>query len=199
MMRRALLTLALSLAGCTILQPQRDTSRFFTLSAVADAGDGPAVDGVALGLGPVRVPAYLDRPELATRVATSEVVFSPKDRWAEPLSTSLRRVLARNLSAILGTEEVLTFPWPVGSRVDWSVAVDIARFERIPAGQVEVAAHWVVREGAGGRIRFARETRYTQKADGDGTEAAVEAWNKAVGALSSDIAAAVASLGAAPD
>ena len=148
-MRRALLTLALSLAGCTILAPRPDPSRFFTLSAVADGADAPSDGTVAVGLGPVRVPGYLDRPELATRVASSELVFSPTDRWAEPLSASLRRVIAQNLSAILGTEEIAAFPWPVGTHVDWAVAVDVLRFERTPDQEVEVTARWVVREGAG--------------------------------------------------
>jgi uncharacterized lipoprotein YmbA len=193
-MRRALPLLALSLAACSILEPRPDPSRFFTLSAVAKSPDVPHGSDVAVGLGPVRVPAYLDRPELATRVATSEVVFSPTDRWAEPLSTSLRRVLAENLSIALGTNEIQTFPWAVGARIDWAVAVDIVRFERTPANEVEVAARWVVREGAGGPVRVARETRYTQKANGSGTAAAVEAWNEAVAALGGDIAAAVPSL-----
>ena len=193
-MRRALPLLALSLAACSILEPRPDPSRFFTLTAVAKSPDTPRASGVAVGLGPVHVPAYLDRPELATRVATSEVVFSPTDRWAEPLSASLRRVLAENLSAILGTEDILAFPWPVGARIDWAVAVDVVRFERTPANEVEVAARWVVREGAGGHVRVARETRHTQKANGTDTAAAIEAWNEAVAALGDDIAAAIASL-----
>ena len=193
-MRRALLTLALSLAGCSILEPRPDPSHFFTLSALPRATDTPPASGVTVGLGPVRVPAYLDRPEIATRVASTEVTFSPTDRWAEPLSTSLRRIVAENLGANLGTEEVVAFPWPVGTHLDWTVALDVVRFERTPAGEVEVAARWVVREGAGGRVRIVRETRHTERADGGGTAAVVEAWNKAVAALSSDIATALASL-----
>lgn len=194
-MRRRLLVLAVAVAGCSILSPQPDSSRFFTLSAVADGASAPRTDGIAIGLGPVRVPGYLDRPELATRVASTELAFSPRDRWAEPLSSSLRRVLAQNLSALLGTEDVATFPWPVGTHVDWAVALDFIRFERTPDGEVEVAARWVVREGAGGRIALARETRHTERAANDGTPAVVEAWNKALAALSQDIAEGVTSLG----
>ena len=117
---------------------------------------------------------------------------------AEPLGASLRRVLAQNLSVLLGTEEVATFPWPAGTRVDWTVTVDVVRFERSPGGEVEVAARWVVREG-GGRVRAARETRHTEKAGGAGTPEAVEAWNEALARLSEDIAAAIASLAATPD
>ena len=140
-MRRALLPLGLLLASCTILGPQRDSSRFFTLTAVAESPDGAAPSGIAVGLGPVRVPAYLDRPELATRVATSEVRFSPNERWAEPLSASLRRVLAQNLATILGTDEIVAFPWAVGTPVDWGVAIDLIRFERTTNGEVKLGQY----------------------------------------------------------
>jgi len=195
MMRRALPFLALTLAACSILSPRPDTSRFFTLSAVADGATAPSADSIAVGLGPVRVPGYLDRPELATRVASTELAFSPRDRWAEPLGSSLRRVLAQNLSTLLGTEDVAMFPWPVGTRIDWAVTVDFLRFDRTPEGEVEVAARWIVREGAGGHIRLARETHHTERAAGDDTPAVVEAWNKAVAALSGDIAEGLTSLG----
>ena len=195
MMRRALLVLALTLAACSILSPQRDMSRFFTLSAVADGASAPSAVGVAVGLGPVRVPGYLDRPELATRVAATELAFSPQDRWAEPLSSSLRRVLAQNLSTLLATDDVALFPWPVGTRVDWAVTVDFTRFERTPDGEVEVAARWIVRQGAGGRIRSARDARYTERASGNDTPAVVEAWNKALAALSKDISDGITGLG----
>jgi len=198
-MRRALLIFGLPLAACTILDPRPDPSRFFTLSAVAESPDGAAASGLAVGLGPVRVPAYLDRPELATRVASSEVSFSPNERWAEPLSTSLRRVLAQNLATVLGTEDVVLFPWPAGTPIDWGVTVDVIRFERTTNGQVEVAARWAVREKGSGRIRIARETRHAQQVSGSGTAAAVDAWNEAIAALSGDIAGAITSLPATRD
>ena len=198
-MRRALLIFGLLLAACSaIFEPRPDTSRFFTLSAVAESPASPS-GVVAVGLGPVRVPAYLDRPELATRVATSEVTFSPTDRWAEPLSASLRRVLAQNMSTLLGTEDIYAFPWAAGTQLDWAVTADVIRFERTPAGEVEVVARWVVREGAGGRIRLSRETRHTENADGSSTASVVDAWNKAVAALSADIASGITSLGTTRD
>jgi uncharacterized lipoprotein YmbA len=140
------------------------------------------------------VPAYLDRPELATRVASSEVSFSSTERWAEPLSASLRGVLAQNLATVLGTDEVATYPWPAGTPVDWGVTVDVLRFERTTNGQVEVTARWTVREHGTGRSRVARETRHTQQVDGTGTPADVDAWNKAIAALSTDIASVIRSL-----
>ena len=73
--------------------------------------------------------------------------------------------------------------------------MDFLRFDRTPDGEVEVAARWIVREGAGGRIRLARDTRYTERAAGNDSPAVVEAWNKALAALSKDIADGVSGLG----
>ena len=47
-----------------------------------------------IGVGPVTVPDYLDRPQIATRSSSSSLQFSEFDRWAEPLEKNLMRVLA---------------------------------------------------------------------------------------------------------
>ena len=62
-------------------------------------------------------------------------------------------------------------------------------------GEVEVAARWIVREGAGGRIRSGRDARYSERASGNDTPSVVEAWNKALAALSKDISDGITGLG----
>ena len=54
-----------------------------------------------LGMGPVMLPDYLKRSELATRVEPDQVQFSDIDRWAEPLRNDFPRVLSEDLSTQL--------------------------------------------------------------------------------------------------
>jgi hypothetical protein len=69
----ALIALSLvSLAGCPSFSPQPDRSRFFALTAKAEAdsaADSSGLEQLSLGVGPLRIPGYLDREELVTRVA----------------------------------------------------------------------------------------------------------------------------------
>ena len=59
----ALVLLATSI-GCSVLEPRHDGSRYFLLRSIAEAPNGPPLSDVVLGLGPVTVPDYLDRPEM---------------------------------------------------------------------------------------------------------------------------------------
>ena len=63
--RRALLVVATILvAGC--LSPRSDPSQFFILTPMngSAAGVGGALSNVAVGIGPVTFPTYLDRPQM---------------------------------------------------------------------------------------------------------------------------------------
>jgi uncharacterized lipoprotein YmbA len=196
-----LIVLAVSiLAACSsVLAPQPDPSRFFTLSAATGASSEGSAQSVAApagltyGVGPVRIPDYLDRNEICTRLSASELGYSPTDRWAEPLRTSIPTVLARDLARQLGQGHVVIYPW-IGERVDYQIEVDVLRFEPSAAdGKSYLAARWVVR-AADGRAIVARDSSYAQDAASKSTAASVEALSATLDELGRDIAAALGSL-----
>ena len=133
------------LAACSILSPTAGPSRFYVLTPVATSGaEAPNAPGPALGIGPVTIPGYLQRPELVTRVAPNEMQPADGDRWAEPLREQFERTLGQNLSTLLGTERVLSFPWWRGVPLDFVVQVDVVRFEREAGQDVHLVARWLV-------------------------------------------------------
>ena len=73
---------------------------------------------IVYGLGPIALPAYLDRNQVATRVSATEVAYAQWDRWAEPLRNNVSMVLLRNLGAELGTDDIVLYPWVVSSQID---------------------------------------------------------------------------------
>jgi ABC-type transport auxiliary lipoprotein component len=48
------------------------------------------------------LPPYLDRPQLVTRAGSNRMVLADFDSWAEPLQGLFARVLAKNLTLLLG-------------------------------------------------------------------------------------------------
>ena len=98
-LRCAALIVCFSTIGCSVLAPQPDRSRFFNLAAMSaisgdrDAAYAPsaAAPAVMYGLGPIELPAYLDRNELATRVSPTEVTYSTTERWASRSPRRSRR------------------------------------------------------------------------------------------------------------
>lgn len=64
-------------------------------------------ENFVIGIELVSVPGYLDRPEIVTRKAgNTELDISEYNRWAEPLSTSLQRVISNNMSTYMPNSTV---------------------------------------------------------------------------------------------
>ncbi len=93
----AVLTLITFAAGCA----STPASRFYTLSAAS----GPAApsSNLSIAVGPVTVPAVVDRPQIVVNVGPNQVRVEEFNRWAAPLQNNIARVVADNLVQMLGT------------------------------------------------------------------------------------------------
>lgn len=80
-------------------------------------------------LGSVKVPDFLLRNELLTRVDEYQVHYSGTVRWAEPVDIGVQRVLAQRLSAGLDSYEVASFPSAPRGSIDWRIEVTLRHFE----------------------------------------------------------------------
>ncbi len=204
MMRGAwLLAIGALVCGCTLLAPVPDRSRFFTLPIPpgqpaerpeTSAASPVAGIGVLYGLGPITLPAYLDRREVVTRVSPTEVAYSETDRWAEPLTAGVASVLSESLSAALGTNEVVLYPWVATLKVDYQIRIRMQRFERDASGVVQLAAEWSIRDVRLGREVAAKDTLLTRPATPDDTEAAAAALSATLSDLGHEIAVALRAL-----
>ena len=184
--RLAAAALAVALAGCSFLQPAVDPSRFFVLNAAAP----PAESGsqLAVGVGPLNLPSYLAVTEIQVRASATELVRSPVDRWAEPLQDGILRVLAQDLSAVIGTRDVVLFPWYAEQQPDVQVAVSIRRFEIDPEGGALLEARYEVKRLGGGGGGTLRDFAIRKAPSGSGTAASVAALSGALADLAADIA-----------
>lgn len=184
-----LLVTPLILAGCA---PSRPT-QFYTLSVAAPANETLQLtqEPLAVGVGPVALPPYLDRPQLVSRIGANKMMLADFDQWAEPLDGALPRVLSENLSRQLATEEVFVLPTTRDVRLDYRIEIDIARFDSNGAGEVILDARWWVFRRGDKLVQSGRSTieqRADQSTDRQGVVAAM---SQGLGQLSSDIAAAI--------
>jgi len=187
-------TCAVVAGGC--LGGRSDPAKLFTLTATIapDGVPGESWDA-ALGLGPVAIPGYLDRPQLVTRVGPNELELTDVARWAEPLREGIARALQQDLLVASGARRVALYPWASAAGVDLAVAVDVLGFEAGPRGDAQLVARWTVRDVAGGRVLAFRESRLVEPAQGRGADAGVAALSRALGALAREIAATVREVG----
>jgi hypothetical protein len=192
----ALLAVCLAtLLGCATTTP----SRFYTLTPVkgsdAPAGVIPVEEGAVLALGPVRLPEYLDRPQIATRSEGNEVRLHETERWAGSLQEDVSRVLVENLSALLAGKRITVVRWtsamqtmaPFRNRL----AVEILRFEGTVGGTVVLKARYALLGPDGKKVISAGESTVREPAGGSDYEALTAAMSRALAAFSREIAAAV--------
>lgn len=145
------LLLTLALAGC--FGPRADPSTFFHLSP-APAPTSTVPMPVSIGLGPITVPAYLDRLQLVTRLSDNQLDVNETERWAEPLAEGLTRTLHQNLAGLLPGSSYVRFPWYPSDAPQYSVSLEVHRFEGDGVGLAVLDVHWsLMREGeqVGGR------------------------------------------------
>ncbi len=193
-----LLLLCLIPAGCASLGPKPDPSRFFALAPLPRAGqraqDAAGTDALALGMGPIKFPGYLDRQQLVTRISQNRFAVAENDRWAEPLEENFSQVLSQNLSILLQTDRIVAFPWERNQRPTYQVQVEVLRFEPNAEQAVELRARWSIMDSAKKTISL-KESYLTHLAKDKSTEASVAALSETVADLSREIAGAISAIG----
>lgn len=176
--------LAMALFGCGTSAP----SRFYTLAPTA-TGDGAPAGAYRVLVGPVTIPATVDRPQFVVQVAPNRVDIDEFNRWAAPLSDGISRTVAANLGTLLGTPDVAA--WPLANfSAAYRVTIDVQRFESVPNQAAVLDAVWTVQRTADGATRAGRTV--TRKAVADaGFDALAAAHSRALATMSADIAAAI--------
>ena len=184
------LALAASAASC-VLRPAPDPSRFYVLAATVRDSPQP-LGSMAVGLGPITMPGYLQHPMIATRMNGTQVRYADVDRWAEPLPALFGRALGQDLGTLLGIR-VVPYPWYRSTPLDAVVRVDVSAFEVDAAGTARLDACWSIRDTQASTVRRQECSSITEAVDDSHTDAQVAALSRAVGELARRMASMIAS------
>ncbi|MFH0726358.1 MAG: PqiC family protein [Pseudomonadota bacterium] len=192
--------LLLFVLGCGLLGGgTREITRFFVLrplsepaaSAVAPGGSDP----LSIGIGPVKLPDSLNRPQMVTRLGENEVRVEPFYRWAAPLSENITAVLVENLSSLLGTNRVVPFPWAVTSRPTYQIRITVVDFMGALGGEATLEARWVLTEGEAPRELVNKRSSFKTPVPSHEHSALVTAQSRLLSDFSREIAQALSRLG----
>lgn len=189
----AFFLLSLGAAGCTGFLPRTAPSSFYVLHEVRHAPPSAPLP-IALGVGPVQLPAYLDRPEIATRASATEIKYAATHRWASNLQPAVTSVLMINLGNRIGSDRITAFPFELGLPRDYDVTVDFFRFEPTATGQILIEGLWRIRDSRTGEERVVRRMDLSRGAPPGDYAAAVGALSDALAELADDVAGALRDL-----
>jgi uncharacterized lipoprotein YmbA len=118
-----------------------------------------------------------------------QVDISDDNRWAEPLRDAIPRVVAEDLSHVLGTSRVLSSRIAAGAPVDFRVSIEVQRFDSSLADGATIDALWTVTPARGG-ARSGRTLAHEALAARDAAALAA-AHSRALERISRDIAQAI--------
>jgi uncharacterized lipoprotein YmbA len=188
----ALAVSTLVVHGCSTGPP----ARLYVLTALPRAESvPPATDGreMSIGVGPVELPQYVNRPQIVTGQQSSELHSAASAQWAEPLQDGFTRVLAENLSLLLATDRVAIFPWKTFAP-EYQVVVEVTHFLGQTGGEVSLVALWSILNKDGREALVSKKSSFHEATGSSEYEALAAAMSRAVAALSRDIAAALLAL-----
>jgi uncharacterized protein len=185
----------MALGGCASTQP----ARFYVLSALPGGEIASPVAAaerdLTVGIGPVTLPKYLDRPQIVTYTSPYALNVAEFDRWAEPLQSTFVHVLPENLALLIPTASPVMFPWPGLTPIDYQVTVEVSHFSGQLGGESSLIAGWSLFSEERKEALMSWRSRFRAPAGAPGYEAMVATMSQTVADLSREIAAATATRG----
>jgi uncharacterized lipoprotein YmbA len=182
----------LVVSGCSTGPP----TRLYVLTSLTSAESLPqatGIRGMSLGVGPVELPQYVNRPQIVTGQHSSELQSAASAQWAESLQDGFTRVLAENLSLLLATDRIALFPWKTFVP-EYQVVVEVTHFLGQTGGEVSLVALWSILSKNSRDALVSKKSSFRDSAGSSEYEALAAAMSRTVAALSREIAAALMAL-----
>jgi uncharacterized protein len=191
-----LVVFTIGLTGC--IGSSSKPSTFYMLRPMPEAQDRVQSEGeqksVSVLIGPITLPAYLDRIQMVTMAGKHELVLDEFNRWAEPLKDSFYRVLLENLSSLLNTSDIYAYDRDGSTIADYQVVIDVTYFHGAPGGDVWLTAFWRIFDVDGKPLINRKSVFRAAAPETDKTAGMVEAQNETLTEFSREIAKTIQSL-----
>jgi len=172
-----------------------ESARFYVLNSLPGVHsentmkENPAK--VVLGIGPIKLPEYLDRPQIMSRSGGNELEYTEFHQWAEPLKDNFARVLGENLSVLIPTNRIYFFPWKRSAGIDFQLEVDVIRFEGSLEGDSFFTVRWTLYGKDRSQPLLLEKSTFRQTPAGKDYEAMVSALNQTLEQFSRVVAKAI--------
>lgn len=151
-------------------------------------GSPPARGGIGVGVGPVSLAAYVDRPNLVLQESGHRLAVADSHRWAGDLADNFSRVLAVNLGRALGSGSVRAYPWDNDSGLKYQITVDVIHLHGTAEGDAVLEVAWRAYALPERRLVLTRSWSASEPLERDGYEALVAAQSRLVNRVAQDMA-----------
>jgi uncharacterized lipoprotein YmbA len=175
------------LAGCG----STPAVKYYTLNTLPDTQqdntEAASGDDIAVGVGPVDFPKFLERPQIVTRNGQNQVEVSEFHRWAASLPGDFSRILAKNISTLLPTNRVAVYPWDDTFSPTHQIKLDVEQFDGRLDDNVLLNVTWSVVGQEGKKELVVRKSLIEEPVPTNDYEGLVAAQSNALATLSREI------------
>ena len=144
-----------------------------------------------IGIGPLSLPALLDRKGIVTRAENNSVQIAEFDQWAAPLKDNVIAVLSKNVATLQPNAIVRAYPWSVYGNVDYRVIIDISRFDTQLGKSVNLEASWAIMEEKNHTIVSNGQAKLQQPLNDASYNSAAQGLSKLLSELSQQLSLAL--------
>jgi uncharacterized lipoprotein YmbA len=126
-------------SGCLSRSPD---VRHFVLGTTHSTDTSARAPEMALLIGPVRLPAYLERPQIATLEDGGEVELDEFNRWLGGFEENFLRALSLGLAQELGSDRVVAGRSKAPFEIDYQVRLHIDDMIVVEGSGLRVRVRW---------------------------------------------------------
>jgi uncharacterized lipoprotein YmbA len=188
--------LALALSGCISI-PNSPAPRFYMLRGLNEDRVSKKINNasdVLVGVGPVKIPEYLNRPQIVTLGKDKMIAFAQFDRWGESLDLGVARLIEEDLAVMLPEAKFTLYPWNSSIQIRYQVVVEIIQLDSELGNDMFLVAQWMVIDAKNTKTLIIKRSEFRQPIIPQNYTGLAKTLSAGCASLSSEIAQALAAL-----
>jgi len=184
------LILIFSLSACG----SSPKTHFYTLNAksTSQKNSKQNPNQLYLGVWLVKLPSFLDRPEMVTRVGSYGIEVADFHRWAGGFQNNITRLITSELGRRLKTDHIVMSPWLAHQKLDYQIRINIKRFDGEFGNNMILNGTWRLLNKKGDKEILAQAFNYETHTNSKNYIDLVAAFSDLTVSLSEQIAIAIA-------
>lgn len=149
-----ILVLLIQFVSACSIGGKSNPSHFYVLDPKIESVDKENLNDLRMGIGPILIPGYIDRPQIVTKTESAELQLAEFERWAEPMGAMFTRTLTENINAITGSQRIHSYPWRPNLEFNYRINAKVIKFENNVKGDALLVVHWqLTQEGDESKLK----------------------------------------------
>jgi uncharacterized lipoprotein YmbA len=184
------------ISGCISI-PNSPTPRFYALSVVDEGQVSKKISipsSEVIGIGPLKIPEYLDRPQIVTLDKNKMFQFAQFDRWGQSLDLGLASLIREDLTVIAPGIKMTLYPWNPLIAVKYQVVLEVVQMDSELDKDMFLVVQWTVIDVQNSRTVLIKRSVFRQPVTPPNYSGLANTLSTMCASLSSQIAEALASL-----